>query len=72
MSEWISVKDRYPSLGSKVLVWFGDEVQPYMDCWTYTGDNGYFRLPRKRCYYAQTHQCVTHWMPLPAPPEEQK
>ena len=66
---WISVKDQYPALGARVLVWFGDEAEPYMDCWIYRGDNKYFIPHRLRTQPpAFFHQCVTHWQLLPEPP----
>lgn len=69
-SDWTSVKDAYPAKGQRVLVWFGDEPEPYMDVWKYDGENQYFRPgPRKKGHEnALPHQCVTHWELLPPPP----
>ena len=65
---WISVKDRMPMLIETVLFigkrydggWFGTK-RGYFDgtCW-YADDEG--------TIYSTTP--VTHWMPLPEPPEE--
>ena len=61
MSEWISVEDRTPREGKKVLV-------------TYVGVYDYdlviFWRDRKNDHYG--HQPATHWMPLPEPPKEVK
>lgn len=54
MSEWISVKDRLPKDGDKVLVSLksGDAC-----CGEYCASHGF------------TYS-VTHWMPLPEPPSK--
>ena len=66
MSEWISVRSQYPPLGSTVLVYFGDEPEPYQDVWKYDSENQYFTAKSKK--HTIAHQCVTHWQPLPEPP----
>ncbi len=60
MSEWISVKDRLPEDFSEVLIAFGGGVS--IAC--YDGD---WREP---VYPMLPLLSVTHWMPLPAAPEE--
>lgn len=65
---WISVKERYPAKNTKVLVWFGNEAEPYLDVWRYDGENGYFSP--KPSIHMLPHQCVTHWQPLPEPPTD--
>lgn len=67
VSDWISVKDRYPHPGTKVLVYFADELCPYMGVWRYDTVNRYFRPEPSRD--VPLRQCVTHWMILPDPPE---
>lgn len=65
MSEWISVKDRLPELGERVLCTDGHCVFEQ-----------YRVLPS--CVYGvwdrmglkSEMQDVTHWMPLPEPPQE--
>ena len=61
-SNWISVKDRLPENGKKVLVYCKEnkndyEIGAYSD--TY---RGFF--VRQTCY-----ENITHWMPLPQPPK---
>jgi hypothetical protein len=65
---WISVKDGLPERGKKVLVWFANEAEPYMDVWRYDGANQYFR--EKPSKYPLRD--VTHWQPQPDPPEVAK
>lgn len=74
MSEWISVKDSLPVAGVPVLVTYLGcyDSQPYCDaianikygdwCWweSYDSDNN-----------EKIKVVITHWMPLPTPPEEE-
>jgi len=68
MSEWIDVKDRLPESDSPVFVHFPDG----------TGDGSmglafYFAKDRRFTWPSwapQTDQ-PTHWMPVPAPPEQE-
>ena len=73
MGEWIRVKERLPEPGSRVLVWFVDDnasIGGYcLDDYhvmTYGGmnDNQYFPIRDG------ARQGVTHWQPLPPPPEQ--
>ena len=62
VQEWISVKDRLPEVGKKVLVYCKEnkndyEIGAYSD--TY---RGFF--VRQTCY-----ENITHWMPLPPAPK---
>lgn len=63
MAEWISVKERLPENGVKVLVYSAEnkndyEIGAYSD--TYSGF-----FVRQFCY-----ENITHWMPLPRTPKE--
>lgn len=69
MTEWISVKDRLPD--------FFDEVLVYNSCcddsgisiaWRKQGNNGGW-VWDSRMVYPDDLVGVTHWMPLPNPPE---
>lgn len=69
MSEWISVKDRMPKPYADVLVYgtthtYGRE-HTFMRQSYYCGDDdGYF-------FCEDTDTSVSHWMPLPEPPESE-
>lgn len=64
MSEWISVSERLPEDGVRVLAWDKREQSwriAYIDTiWHMVG------------FDDDTPICVTHWMPLPEPPEVTK
>lgn len=66
IGEWISVEERLPEVG--VYVWgYGKKSSLY-------GLNyEQVRLNKDGCWcavYNYTHLSVTHWKPLPSPPEE--
>lgn len=58
---WISVKEKLPEDSTDCLVYNGSQVQ---FCSYYCGT---WNTPD--CYESETIDGVTHWMPLPAPPE---
>ena len=61
---WISVKERLPEAGARVLVAVGAVFEAYID------DAGVWQR-----YYSSPMKDVlgepTHWMPLPEPPKEE-
>lgn len=59
MSEWISVEDRLPTDAKEVLV-FTSYKQMWIDIYCIWGDEN---AP------SWGDDNVTHWMPLPEPPE---
>ena len=73
MSEWISVEDRYPGQGQKVVFVVASHDDNYAGTVQagryhyekYGGGDGYhtFSFPGRGT-------SATHWMPLPTPPEE--
>ncbi len=87
MSEWISVKEKFPHLtykGSKtctarVLVCIGKKVCEALFCeFLQVTPNGPPKVLRsefytlcKICGEDEILKKVTHWMPLPSPPEEE-
>lgn len=66
--EWISVGDRMPEPGVWVLVCCGTFV-----CEAYCDINGCFhRSPQEYWPDEEALYPLTHWMPLPEPPEEEE
>jgi len=75
--EWISIKKRKPRLNQRTLSIDKDGVIVVSQYVTYTkGSIGYMEGKRNRWfnYVTNTHVfCqpnVTHWMPLPTPPNQ--
>lgn len=68
MAEWISVKDRLPKRGEKVLAYM-DFSQLGFD--NEISDNTYMGklVGTKKDVWVWQSDYVTHWMPLPEPPE---
>ncbi len=62
--KWISVKDRLPKKGVRVLLYDYDEVVVgYLI-------SSVYRHCFKACQFDEQFFHVTHWMPLPNPPKE--
>ncbi len=64
MSEWISVKDKLPDEGIKVLSYqsFSEEIRvDYIIC---------VPDPIWACVLDREQNNVSHWMPLPSPPQD--
>ena len=63
MTEWISVNDRLPENGVKVLVYSAENKNDY-EIGAYSETyKGFFV---RQFYYEN----ITHWMPLPRTPKE--
>ena len=64
--EWISVKDRLPEKEKEVLVYWTNTSQckRHYEIIYYTGDHWFCLDDKVRPWIK-----VTHWMPLPEPPE---
>ena len=63
VGQWISVKERLPENGADVLVYIAGSEIVLVDF-------------NKGCWYLEGYGClgrgeVTHWMPLPQPPEKE-
>ena len=59
--EWISVEERLPEVGEKVLVYSKSE--------DFYGIGQYSKYLKKFCVMRIDGENVTHWMPLPQPPK---
>lgn len=76
MSEWISVKDRMPGRYETVLIAILT-VNGYGDPAKLVTIGGYDHSEKRWEQYTSTDrqlcrgETVTHWMPLPDPPEEE-
>lgn len=71
MSKWISVKERLPEVWQYVLLYITTDEESRMDIGVLDRENsGIWRRntyePVDSLYGGEE---VTHWMPLPAPPE---
>lgn len=67
MSEWISIKDRLPGSGGKYIAFVDNPPMKLKTICTAFFDRGYARWFNDNC--SATLRSVTHWMPLPPPPE---
>jgi hypothetical protein len=65
VSEWIASKDRLPEPWVRVLIYRNGQI----DLGEHSGNEiaDFYQLDG-----VWSGECVTHWMPLPAPPEDQK
>lgn len=65
MMEWISVNDRTPQVTGKYICCVEDKMG---NRWSIPSD---FSLEMKSWFgeYGEIKNKVTHWMPLPEPPE---
>ena len=67
VNKWISVKDRLPEEGVPVLICTSYNKFATVKC--YTGDDGHIEFV-DWMRVEHTYGSVTHWRPLPEPPEE--
>ena len=69
MNEWISVKERLPISGQRVVVFAKSKWgSPHVTICTFYVIRENRVIPRLR--WSRGIYEVTHWMPLPEPPEE--
>jgi hypothetical protein len=67
MMEWISVEDRLPADGEVIMCWAGEgknQRKNLLQLVTYVQNKWIYGS------YSNFIGGVTHWMPLPEPPEE--
>lgn len=62
-NEWISVKDRLPEIGKKVLAYRPSMYYEFIQT-IYHGSEMW-----ENGYDIKGDMVITHWMPLPEPPE---
>ena len=62
---WIPVTERMPVEAKKVLCFLALSGGPMVETGYYMGDEGWYYTGIE----APHHGIVTHWMPLPEPPE---
>lgn len=70
MSEWISVNDRLPENEKEVLTYYGFNRGDGDLGMRFCGVLTYYAFdPSPHWQHESTGLTVTHWMPLPNPPE---
>lgn len=68
--EWISVNDRLPENISTVIVAVKEMEYP-TTAWYSDLDNAWYLTEKDFFRLKNNEFTVTHWMPLPEPPEEE-
>lgn len=66
--EWISVEDRLPEIGEEVLVVDVDVSDVIVRVYSLNHDTKGYYWDDEGGWW-NDFECVTHWMPLPEPPE---
>ena len=68
--DWINVKDRLPPKEDYYLSWAGGEVRYFY----YKNDGGvhYWNHQHPEKHWLRKDEPITHWMPLPEPPINNK
>lgn len=66
MSEWISMKDRQPEHDTLVITFTPPHIINIQWYWILDDGPKWSMLSRDN----PLHNMITHWMPIPNPPEE--
>lgn len=71
MSEWINVKDKLPDKQDCYLTYYNTNDYCIIDIsgWDMKKQMFVYLDPE---YYGDENENITHWMPLPEPPKEDK
>ncbi len=64
-AEWVPVRERMPDNSKAVLVWCPERKNKYTACWKVP-----YWLHFGGACSSEVTEDVTHWKPLPNPPEE--
>lgn len=78
MSEWISVKETYPNHHQKVIFYVKDRGECFCGFFEVCPEHRRISSNTKNVFYENLNgwwfedEEITHWMPLPNPPEGKK
>lgn len=72
MTEWNKTKEKKPNVGYSYLCVVVSNHERYIDILSRTNDKKYPWIENTYEGYDYTDDEVTHWMPLPEPPKEDK
>jgi Protein of unknown function (DUF551) len=71
INDWISVKDRLPENGAYINIIFDNGIEPIIPSSALYYNNMWIDYHCLRCDNERTlyDKFITHWMPLPVPPD---
>ncbi len=70
MSDWISISDQFFPLSGEFLGFDGDEIYVVERCERYGKPGWYIVKTNCCCCNSYCSIILTHWMPLPNPPNK--
>ncbi len=68
MNGWTSVKDRLPKDGKNVLIFARNKTHSWVQIGLYDTCYWYISDEKLDSIEIDFDECVTHWQPLPEPP----